>query len=147
MLNKAHTELRELQGLEVEYAKLCIQLYGMQIERFAGEGSRFFALARDGKICAVAWIHKAHIFKPLFMRFNLDTSNSYIVRRVATCCPGDHAVDLLKLLAEKLRSEGKELLVALGLPGHSNALYRMAGFKEIGRSPRTGHPVFVLRLR
>ncbi|MEM2863356.1 MAG: hypothetical protein QXW20_07600 [Ignisphaera sp.] len=52
-------------------------------------------------------------------------SNSYIVRRVATCCPGDHAVELLKLLAEKLRDEGKEYLVALGPPNHSNVLYKL----------------------
>jgi len=97
-------------------------------------------LVRDGKICAVAWIHKPHIFRPLFMRFSIDMSNSYIVRRVATCCPGDHAAELLKLLAEKLREEGKEYIVALGLPDHSNALYRLAGFEELGRTPETTPP-------
>ena len=139
--------LEELSGLGIEFAKLCIQLYGMPVERFAGEGSRWFGLVRDGKICAVAWIHKPHIFRPLFMRFSIDMSNSYIVRRVATCCPGDHAVELLQLLIKKLREEGKEYLVALGLPNHSNALYRLAGFEELGRTPRTGHPVFVKALR
>ena len=69
------------------------------------------------------------------------------MRRVATCCPGDHAVELLQLLIKKLREEGKEYLVALGLPNHSNALYRLAGFEELGRTPRTGHPVFVKALR
>ncbi|MEM4592785.1 MAG: hypothetical protein QW196_05240 [Sulfolobales archaeon] len=140
------SELRELSGLEVEYAKLCIQLYGMKVERFSGEGSRWFALVRDGKICAVAWIHRPHIFRPLFVRLGIDQSNTYFLRRIATCCPGDHAVELLELLAEKLRAEGKEAIVTLGLPDHSNALYRKAGFTEIARTPRTNHPVFIRKL-
>ncbi|MEM4020312.1 MAG: hypothetical protein QXG57_08810 [Thermofilaceae archaeon] len=139
-------ELRELSGLEVEYAKLCVQLYGMRVERFSGEGSRWFGLVEDGKICAVAWVHRPHIFRPVFERYRIDMSNSYIVRRVATCCPGDHSVELLRKLAERLRGEGKECLVALGLPRHSNALYKMAGFEEVGRTPRTEHPVFIMRL-
>jgi len=141
------SELRELSGLEVEYAKLCIQLYGMAVERFSGEGSRWFGLFKDGKICAVAWIHKPHLFKPVFMKYRLDMSNSYLLRRIATCCPGDHSVELLNLLCEQLAKEGKEALVALGLPGHSNALYKQAGFAEVGRTPRTGHPVFARKLQ
>ncbi|MEL9929593.1 MAG: hypothetical protein QXF50_01680 [Sulfolobales archaeon] len=141
------SSLRELEGLEIEYAKLCIQLYGMKVERFSGEGSRWFALIRDGKICAVAWIHKPFIFKPIFQKYKIDMGNTYLVRRIATCCPGDHSVDLLNLLSERLREEGKEGIVALGLPDHSNAIYKLAGFEEIGRTPRTGHPIFLRRLR
>jgi len=141
------SELRELSGLEVEYAKLCIQLYGMSVERFSGEGSRFFGLVRDGKICAVAWIHKPHIFRPVFTKFKIDMKNTYMLRRVATCCPGDHAVELLLMLSEKLRSEGKEAILTLGLPDHSNATYKKAGFEEIGETPRTKHPVFIKKLR
>ena len=141
-------ELRELRDeLEVEYAKLCVQLYGMKAQPGGGAGSRFFGLVVEGKICAVVWLQKPGIFRPIFEKFGLDQSNSYFIRRVASCCPGDHAVKLLELLAERMRAEGKELLVTLGLPDHSNALYRKAGFDEIGRSPRTGHPVFVRKLR
>ena len=61
--------------------------------------------------------------------------------------PNDVLVDFLELLAEKLKHDGFEALWTLGLPEHSNALYKKAGFEEVGKSPRTGHPVFVLYLR
>jgi len=132
---------------EIEYAKLCINLYGRPQIRSGGEGSRFFALKVDNKICAVAWIHKPHIFKPIFEKFKLDQSNSYFIRRIATCCPGDYAVKLLELLAEKLKDEGKELLVTLVFEDHSGAVFKKAGFTEIGRTPRSGHGVFVKKLK
>jgi len=141
-------ELVELEGAaEIEYARLCIQLYGMSCARFTAPGSRFFALKRDGKICAVAWIHLPSSFYPIFAKFGITQDNAYFLRRVATCCPGDHAVELLERLCERLKEEGKEVVVALGLPDHSNALYRKAGFREVGVTPRTGHPVFVKFLR
>ncbi|MEM3893362.1 MAG: hypothetical protein QXR12_05385 [Thermofilum sp.] len=141
-------ELVELdRTVEIEYARLCIQLYGMSCARFSAPGSRFFALKKDGKICAVAWIHLPSSFRPIFAKFGITQDNAYFLRRVATCCPGDHAVELLEKLCERLKEEGKEVLVALGLPDHSNALYRKAGFREVGVTPRTGHPVFVKFLR
>ncbi|MEM4455422.1 MAG: hypothetical protein QXT28_11960 [Thermofilaceae archaeon] len=141
-------ELKELKSKEeIRFAQACIQLYGMPVPRFTGGGSRYFGLVKDGRICAVAWIHKPHVFTPVFRRFQIDEGNSYFVRRVATCCPGDHLADLLRLLAQRLREEGKENVVVLGLPRHSNLPYREAGFVEVGRTPRTGHPVYVLRLR
>ncbi|MEM2409817.1 MAG: hypothetical protein QXF87_04830 [Thermofilaceae archaeon] len=140
-------ELVELRGREAVFAQLCIQLYGMPVARFSGQGSRYFALKKEGKICAVAWIHRPSIFRPVFARFGIGQDNAYFLRRIATVCPGDHAVELLEKLCERLRQEGKEVLVALGLPDHSNALYRQAGFVEVGVTPRTGHPVFVKHLR
>ncbi|MEM4853307.1 MAG: hypothetical protein QXQ60_07055 [Thermofilum sp.] len=140
-------ELVELRGREIRFAQLCIQLYGMPVARFSGLGSRYFALKRDGKICAVAWIHKPSIFRPVFMKFGISQDNAYFLRRIASVCPGDHAVELLEKLCERLRQEGKEVLVTLGLQDHSNALYHKAGFEEVGVTPRTGHPVFVKRLR
>jgi predicted GNAT family acetyltransferase len=56
-------------------------------------------------------------------------------------------VAFLNAIAERLKNEGKECLWTLGLDAHSNALYKRAGFKEVGRTPRTGHPVFVKKLR
>ncbi|MEM4976121.1 MAG: hypothetical protein QXT64_02225 [Desulfurococcaceae archaeon] len=137
----------ELRGREILYAQLCIQLYGMLCARFSGQGSRYFALRKEGKICAVAWIHRPSVFKPIFAKFGISQDNAYFLRRIATCCPGDYAVELLEKLCEKLRDEGKEVLVTLGLQGHSNALYKKAGFVEVGVTPRTRHPVFVRYLR
>lgn len=49
--------------------------------------------------------------------------------------------------ADKLREEGKECIWTLGLDDHSNALYRKAGFEEVGKTPRKELPVFMKRLR
>lgn len=140
------SQIIELEGEWIELGKLCINLYGMRVDRFSGEGSRWFGLITDGKVCAVAWIHKPHIFTPIFRYFMIDERNSYFIRRVATCCPGDHAVALLQELIKRMREEGKECLVTLGLSNHSNSLYRQAGFEEVGRTPHTNHPVFIKRL-
>ena len=87
-------------------------------------------------------------FAPIFRKHNIDSKRSYFLRRVCRFVPkacGNVLVEFLEKLAEKLRSEGKECIVTLGLDDHSNALYKKAGFIEVGTTT-TGKPVFVKRL-
>jgi len=113
----------------------------------AARHSRFFALAvQDGQNeywVAGAWLHDSTPFRFVAMRFGIPLDTSYFIRRICKFAPGDWLSQLLTALAERMREEGKKALWSLGLPGHSNAVYKRAGFKEVGRTSRSEHPVFV----
>jgi len=135
---------------DVELARQLIARYHRQgIPRGGGAAGRhrFFAWICDGYICAVAWLHDNTPFRYIAERFKIGSENSYFIRRICKCCPGDFLVDFLNALAERLGAEGKECIWTLGLDDHSNALYKRAGFVELGRTPRTGHPVFAKFLK
>jgi hypothetical protein len=143
--------LVELEGEEdVEFAKMLIARYHAQGAPRGGAAARrhrFFAWVCDGYICAVAWLHDNTPFRFIAERFRIGSENSYFIRRICKTCPGDYLVDFLNAIAERLKAEGKECIWTLGLDDHSNALYRRAGFVELGKTPRTQHPVFVKWLR
>ena len=109
----------------------------------AGRGSRYFVWVVEGYWCGGAWIHDSTPFRFIAQQMRIPQDNSYFIRRICRFCPTDCLVDLLNALAEKLANEGKEALWTLGLHGHSNALYKRAGFEEVGKTARTKHPVFV----
>jgi len=139
-------ELRE----DIELARRLVRRYHAQRLPPGGGaagGHRWFAWIVDGYICAVAWLHDSTPFRALATKFKISHKNTYFIRRICKTCPGDYLVDFLNAIAEKLREEGKECLWTLGLDDHSNALYRRAGFTEIGRTPRTNQPVFIKKLR
>jgi len=135
---------------EIRLARMLIERYhsqGMVRGGGAAGGHRWFGYLVDGYICAVAWLHDATPFRFVAHMFMIPSDNSYFIRRICKTCPGDYLVEFLNALSERLRGEGKECLWTLGLDDHSNALYKKAGFVEVGRTPRTGHPVFVRWLR
>jgi len=144
-------ELLELRGRgDIELARLLVARYHSQgLPRGGGAARRhrWFAWVCEGYICAVAWLHDNTPFRYVAERFGIGSENTYFIRRICKTCPGDHLVDFLKAIAARLAAEGKEAVWTLGLDDHSNALYKKAGFEELGRTPRTGHPVFALRLR
>lgn len=137
-------ELRDPRGIKL-FNRL-MSMYHRQGSKPGLAKSRYFVYVVDGYWVAGAMLQPPHPFISIFYRFNLDTKRSYFIRRIAKFCPGDHLVEFLSALAERLRAEGKELLVTLGLDGHTNALYRHAGFQEIGLTAN-GKPVYVLRLQ
>jgi hypothetical protein len=135
---------------DIELARMLIKRYHRQSVPTGGalaRGHRWFAWIVEGYICAVAWLHDSTPFRYLAEKHGIDHENSYFIRRMCEVCPGDHAVAFLNAIAEKLKAEGKECLWTLGLDAHSNTLYKEAGFREVGKTPRTGHLVFVKRLR
>jgi len=141
-------ELREKK--DIQLLRMLIEKYHTQgIPRGGGAGRRhrYFVLEKEGYWLAGCWLHDSTPFAFLAKRFRIPEDRSYFIRRICKFVPNDVLVDFLELLAEKLKHDGFEALWTLGLPDHSNALYRKAGFKELGKSPRTGHPVFVLYLR
>lgn len=99
---------------------------------------------------AGAILQDPQAFMPVFEKAMVDTKRSYFLRRVCRLVPrsvvGDVLVEFLKKLSEKLRSEGKECIVTLGLDDHSNKLYKLAGFRMVGRTT-TGKPIFVKYLQ
>ena len=111
-----------------------------------GKGLRHFVLEADGYWVAGCIIHQAGAWAPMFIKWRLPVDNSYMVRRIAQFAPGHWAVMLLEKLAEKLRSEGKEMLVTTVIAEHSGALYKKAGFEEIGVSKR-GTKILIRKLR
>jgi len=144
-------ELVELKGEEdIRLLKQLIAKYHRQGAPKGGAAAghhRYFVLVEEGYWVAGAWLHDNTPFRFIAERYKIGHENSYFIRRICKFALGDWLITLLKLLAEKLRAEGKECIWTLGLDDHSNALYKRAGFVEVGRTPRTGHPVFVLRLR
>jgi hypothetical protein len=144
-------ELVELEREEdIKFAKMSIDRYHAQGAPRGGAAARrhrFFAWVCDGYICAVAWLHDNTPFRYIAERFRIGHENSYFIRRICKTCPGDYLVDFLNAIAERLKAEGKECIWTLGLDDHSNALYKRAGFVELGKTPRTRHPVFMRWLR
>jgi hypothetical protein len=143
-------ELVELEGEWLEVARKLTKLLhaqGMPPGGGAAPGSRWFGLfaEEDGSrfLVAAIWIHLPGPFAPVFRALKLPEANSYFVRRICKFAPGDWLVPLLTRLGERLAAEGKEALVALGLPRHSNAVYKLAGFEHVGDTPQRGYPVFV----
>jgi len=134
---------------DIELLKALIRRYHSQGVPRGGGASRhhrYFVYVVDGYWCAGAWLHDNLPFRFIAERFGIPNDNTYFIRRICKFCPGDYLVDFLRLLAERLRNEGKECIWTLGMDDHSNALYKKAGFKYVGDTPRTKHPVFVLRL-
>ena len=111
-----------------------------------GRHSRHFVAIKEGYWVAGAWIHDNLPFRFIAEKFKIGHENSYFIRRICKFAPGDYLIDFLKLLCEKLKNEGKECLWTLGLDDHSNALYKKAGFEEIGKTTRSNVPVFAKRL-
>jgi len=144
-------ELVELEDREdVELFRALLRKYhsqGCPRGGGLGKGNRYFVLVVDGYWVAGAWIHLPSTFSNVLTSLGLPVDNSYFLRRICSFAPGDWCVELLEMLCRKLREEGKECLVAMGLPDHSNALYKRAGFELVGRTKRTRHPVFAKRLR
>ena len=108
---------------------------------------RFYVYEIEGYWCAGMWIHGSEPFRFIAQRHRIPIDTSWFIRRVCRFCPIDCLVDFITAVAKELREEGWECIWTLGLPSHSNALYRRAGFEEVGKSPRTGHPIFVKWLR
>jgi hypothetical protein len=123
---------------------------GMPSGGGAGKNSRYFMyLANDGEqnfIVAVAWLHDNTPFRFIAQQYKIPTDRSYFIRRITKTAPGDYAVSFLVDLAQKLKNDGFEVLWTLGFPDHSNALYKKAGFQQVGETNRTKHPVFVKKL-
>jgi hypothetical protein len=144
-------ELVELKNREdVEFVRELIKRYHSQgLPRGGGAARRhrFFAWVCSGYICAVVWLHDNTPFRFIAEKFRIGSENTYFIRRICKTCPGDFLIDFLNAVVEKLKGEGKECLWTLGLDDHSNALYRKAGFEELGKTPRTGHPVFARKLK
>ncbi len=98
------------------------------------------------------WVAGAVLQTPIafarsLINYKIDITNSYFIRRICSFCPcRDYLVEFIKLLAEKIASEGRELLITFGLEDHTNKLYKLAGFKEIGVTS-SGKPIYILDLK
>lgn len=139
-------EVRDVRGRRI--VNMLLGMYHrMGSARGGFGGSRYFVYVVDGYWVAGAVLQSPAAWLPVFARFRLDTKRSYFLRRVTKFCPCDCLVEFLDALSERLAEEGKELLVTLGLPDHSNALYKRAGFQLVGYTAKGKRPVFVKRLR
>ena len=130
-----------------------IRFFTQLMDRYHRQGARYgfgkprlFVGVVEGYWVAGAVLQPPRAFISVFNQFNLDTGRSYFLRRIAKFCPGDHLLQFLALLADRLHGEGKELLVTLGYGDHSNALYKRAGFTHVGDT-KSGKPVYVLHLQ
>lgn len=135
---------------DIQFLKMLIDRYDeLGLPRGGGmtKSHRYFAWLVDGFICAVAWLHEPGIFEPLFRKYHVTTKRSYVVRRICSTCPGQHLVEFLKAICEKLREEGKEAIITLATYPHSGATFKKAGFKFLGKTAREGHKVFLKKLQ
>jgi len=144
-------ELVELEkGEDIQLLKMLIAKYHRKSCPRGGAAARhhrYFALVEGRFWVAGAWLHDNTPFRYIAELHRIGHENSYFIRRISNFAPGEWLETLLKLLAEKLRAEGKECIWTLGLDDYTNVLFKRAGFTEVGKTPRTGHPVLVLKLR
>lgn len=157
-LSYKHMELQfrieEAKSKElIKFVRMLIDYYhsqGMPLGGGAGKNSRYFMyIANDGEqnyIVAVAWLHDNTPFRYIAQEYKIPDNRSYFIRRVTKTAPGDYDINFLIDLSKKLKSDGFEVLWTLGFPEHSNALYKKAGFQEVGKTNRTGHPIFIKKL-
>jgi len=147
----ARTGLVELlKKDDIDFARILIKRYhplGLPQGGGAARDHRWFAWVVDGYVCAVAWLHDSAPFRRIAEQFRIGYEASYFMRRLCKTAPGDHLADLLKALADKLKDEGKECIWTFGLDEYTDAVYRLAGFKEVGKTSRKRRSVYVLRLR
>ena len=139
---------------EIRLLNRLIAMYHKQGNNPGLSKSRYFVgvIEEDGieYWVAGAILQSPEAFMAVFRKHGIDTKRSYFMRRVCRFIPkakcGDILVEFLNKLAERMRSEGKECILTLGLEKHSNALYKLAGYKEIGITT-TGKPVYVKYLQ
>jgi len=134
----------------IKFARLLIEFYHSQsIPQGSGAGkySRYFLYIANEEnqkfIVAVAWLHDNTPFRFIAQNYNIPFDRTYFIRRITKTAPGDYLVKFLIDLSEKLKNDGIEVLWTLGMLGHSNALYKKAGFQQIGETNRTKHPIFI----
>jgi len=145
----------------IKFVRMLIDFYhsqGMPLGGGAGKNSRYFMYIANEKgsveqsspqqdfIVAVAWLHDNTPFRYIAQEYKIPDNRSYFIRRVTKTAPGDYDINFLVDLSKKLKSDGFEVLWTLGFPDHSNALYKKAGFVEVGKTNRTGHPIFIKKL-
>lgn len=139
------TELEEKEDIKLLLALL--RKYGMKPAMPGGglaKGNRYFVLVNGRYWVAGAWVHYPTPFRFVGEALRLPVANAYFLRRVAQFAPGHWIVELLHALGRRLvDEEGKDALWALGLPDHSNAIYREAGWRLAGETRRSRHPVYV----
>jgi hypothetical protein len=145
-------ELVELKNDDdIQLLRMLISKYhkqGIPMGGGAARKSRYFVyVSDDGFWVAGAWLHDNTPFRFIAEKFRIGSENSYFIRRICKFSPGEWLVDFLNSLCEKLKSEGKECLWTLGLDDHSNALYKKAGFIEIGKTSKSNIPVFMRKLQ
>lgn len=145
-LEKKLVEFKHVK--DIQFLKTLIDRYDeLGLPRGGGmaKSHRYFAWLVDGFVCAVAWLHTPGIFEPLFKKYNITVKRSYIVRRICSTCPGQHLVEFLKAICEKLKQEGKEAVVTIATYPHSGATFKKAGFQFLGTT-KGKHKVFIKKL-
>ncbi|CAQ58464.1 hypothetical protein N617_gp23 [Stygiolobus rod-shaped virus] len=135
---------------EIKLARSLIRKYhsqGLNIGGGASSTQLYYAYECEGYWTAVAWLHDSKPFRWIALEHGIPLDRSLFIRRITKVAPGDYLVNFLLYLQQKFRNDGLEVLWTLGFPDHSNALYTKAGFKEIGKTTRTKHPIFVVYLQ
>lgn len=134
-----------------------INLLNKLIARYHKQGNnpglakpRYFVLIEERNgieyWVAGAILHSPQPFAQALLRYGVNLSNSYFIRRICNLCPcNDYLVVFLRMLAERIKDEC-ESLITFGLDEHTNKQYEQAGFKKVGIT-KSGKPIYILKLR
>jgi len=132
-------ELVELKKKEdIDFLKTLFRRYHRYSAPPGGAAARhhrFFVLVEERYWVAGAWLHDNTPFRFLAEKFGIESENSYFIRRLCEFAPGGWLAPLLRILAERLREEGKACLWTFGLDDYFNSAYKQVGFGELGKSP------------
>ena len=144
----SHIRILELEkgGKEELFARLCASIYSQEKSKGGqSNNQRIFALVDSNRICAVVIIQRSNRFFPIFQALGVDPLKSWVIRRMAYCCPGGYLVTLLKGVANILSGEGSSLLLAVTSDYESMSACREAGFTQLTRQ-YYGNAVFYILL-
>ena len=113
------------------YARLCASIYSQEKGKSGqSNNQRIFALVDSGRICAVVVVQRPTKFYSLIHTLGADPLKSWVICRMAYCCPGGYLVTLLKGVANILSGEGSSLLLTVTSDPENMDACREAGFLQ-----------------
>jgi len=104
---------------------------------------RLFVWSVENRWCAGIWLSE-DVIRPLLKRKFGINNDGYLIKALTNfCVDNDYIIDLVKAVAEKLRSEEKILWAIASGNGVSEKDLEKLGMKKIGETEKNRQPIYM----
>ena len=104
---------------------------------------RLFVWIVENRWCAGIWLSD-DVIRPLLKRkFGINNDGYLIIALTNFCVDNDYIIDLVKAVAEKLRTEEKILWTIASGNGVSEKDLEKLGMKKIGETEKNRRPIYI----